>query len=309
MPQSDGVTPAVKVWIDGQVVEGRDARVSVLDHGFLYGDGVFEGIRVYDRQVFRLADHLDRLATGARAIGLDLPETPEAIGSIVLETARALGQDDCYLRLIVTRGAGALGVDPTTCENPQIVCIASGIELYPPAKLQAGVAMVTVSLRKPAADALDPRVKSLNYLNSVLAKREARLRGADEALILNGWGMVAEAAVANVFAVQRGELCTPPVSDGALAGITRASVLEIARADGIPVREMSMGRFDLLAADEVFLTGTGARIVPVASLDLQPIGAAPESTAPGVGGLRSRPLTERISKIFADTVQSHGTPL
>jgi branched-chain amino acid aminotransferase len=304
MQGADGAIGLVKVWIDGRVVDGRDARVSVLDHGFLYGDGVFEGIRVYDRQVFRLADHLYRLATGARAIGLDLPRSPDAIAEIVLETARALGQNDCYLRLIVTRGSGELGVDPTTCENPQIVCIASGIQLYPPTKLREGVAMLTVSLRKPAADALDPRVKSLNYLNSVLAKREARLHGADEALILNARGMVAEAAVANVFAVHRGELSTPPVSDGALAGITRESVLEIARAEGIPVREASMGRFDLLAADEVFLTGTGAHIVPVASLDHQFIGAGQAAES-----LRLRPVTERISKIFADTIQSHGTPL
>ena len=290
----------MKVWIDGRIVEGSQARIPVTDHGLLYGDGIFEGIRVYAGRVFRLGDHLRRFGTGARAIGLELPGGLDAMREIVLETARAYGAQDAYLRLVATRGDGALGVDPTTCSSPRVLCIAADVTLYPVEKLRHGIDLVTVSVRRPPADALDPRIKSLNYLNSVLAKREARLRGADEALILNASGMVAEASVANVFAVRDGALATPPATDGALAGITRASVLEIAARAGIEAREATLGRFDLLDADEVFVTGTGARIVPVASLDGASIGAA---------GSDAHPLTDRISAAFAGYVEQNGTPL
>jgi len=291
----------MKVWIDGRVVEGVEARIPVTDHGLLYGDGVFEGLRVYSGRVFRLRDHLRRFATGARAIGLELPGGIEVIEKIVLETARAHRAPEAYLRLLATRGDGALGVDPATCEEPRLICIADEVRLYPDDKLRRGIELVTVSVRRPPADALDPRIKSLNYLNSVLAKREARMRGADEALILNAAGMVAEAAVANVFAVRDGALATPPATDGALAGITRASVLEIAAESGIEAREATLGRFDLLDADEVFLTGTGARIVPVGSLDGTRIGAA--------GSPSARSVTERISRAFGDFALRNGTPL
>jgi branched-chain amino acid aminotransferase len=285
----------MKVWIEGGIVEGSEARISVLDHGLLYGDGVFEGMRVYGGKLFRLSDHLRRFACGARAIGLELPGGLERVEKIVLETARALGEEEAYLRLLATRGQGALGVDPSTCEHPQLVCIASKISLFPPEKLKRGIDMVTASMRRPAADALDPRIKSLNYHNNVLAKREARLRGADEALLLNAAGMVAEASVANVFAVRDGELSTPPPTDGALAGITRASVLEIAASEGIAARERTLGRYDLLDADEVFLTGTGARVVPVATLDGAPIGE------PGL-----HPLTDRLSAAFTPYALERG---
>jgi branched-chain amino acid aminotransferase len=290
----------VKVWIDGKVVDAADAMIPVTDHGLLYGDGVFEGIRIYWRQVFRLPDHLRRLQTSARAIGLSLPD-PGSIEKVVLETARAFDRDEAYLRLIVTRGEGSLGVDPTTCETPRLICIAANIDLFPPARLEAGLALVTVSVRRPALDALDPRVKSLNYLNSVLAKREARLRGADEGLILNAAGNIAEASVANVFAVRRGELLTPPTTDGSLDGITRDSVLQIARSLGVPAREQTLSRVDLLQADEAFLTGSGAKIVPVATLDGQPVGW--DDVAPG-----SRPVTRRVLEGFAEFTRSHGTP-
>ena len=287
-----------KVWIDGQIVAAEEARISVFDHGLLYGDGVFEGMRVYGGEIFRLDDHLSRFKRGAGALGIVLPGGLEAARKVVLETARAYGKPEAYIRLVLTRGQGALGVDPTTCENPQLICIVTRISLYPDEKLARGVDMVTSSLRRPSADSLDPGMKSLNYLNSVLAKREAKLRGADEALILNLQGGVAEASVANVFAWRDEVLMTPPASEGALPGITRASVLEIAAQLGIETRECALGRMDLISADEVFLTGSGARIVPVATLDGQALGA----------GVRGR-LTERITDAFADFVDRHGTPI
>jgi branched-chain amino acid aminotransferase len=263
----------MKVWIDGAIVPVEEARVSVLDHGLLYGDGVFEGIRAYGRAVFRLDDHLARLATSAKAIGLRLPHPIETIRGIVLDTLRAFGRDDAYVRLVVTRGEGALGVDPTTCPAPRLFCIAAEAVIYPPEKLASGLDLVTVSVRRPALDAVDPRVKSLNYLNNALAKQEAKARGADEALILNAAGTVAEASVANVFALHGRSLATPPPTDGSLAGITRRSLLELAPVHALVPVERSLARVDLLGADEVFLAGTGAGVVPVRSLDGQPIGA------------------------------------
>ena len=288
----------MKVWIDGRVVDGGEARIPVTDHGLLYGDGIFEGMRVFSSRVFRLDAHMARLATGARAISLELPGGTQAMREIVLETARAYGAPDAYVRLIVTRGEGALGVDPTTCPHPRVLCIADAIRIYSEEKLRLGVDLVTSSLRRPAADALDPRVKSLNYLNNALAKLEARRRGADEALLLNAAGMVAEASVANIFALRGGELLTPPGTDGALEGITRATLMELAGGLGVPARERTLGRFDLFAADEVFLTGSGAGIVPVRSLDAQTIG----SGAPG-------PIFTKLKTAFADATVSLGTPL
>jgi branched-chain amino acid aminotransferase len=285
----------MKVWIEGRVVDGAEARIPVTDHGLLYGDGVFEGIRLAGGRVFRLDSHLERLRQSARAIGLELPGGIVAIRRIVIETARAFGQPDGYVRLLVTRGDGAMGVDPTKCLSPRVVCIACEIELYPAEILASGISMVTVSVRRPAPDMLDPRVKSLNYLNSVLAKREARLRGADEALILNSAGMVAEAAVANVFAFRRGVLLTPPTSDGALEGVTRGAVLELAASQGIPAQERSLTRMDLLSADEVFVSGTGARIVGVRSLDGAEIGVR----TPG-------PITEKLGAAFAELARTDG---
>ncbi len=288
----------MKVWIDGRIVDGGEARIPVTDHGLLYGDGIFEGMRVFSGRVFRLDAHMARLATGARAISLELPGGTQAMREIVLETARAYGAPDAYVRLIATRGEGALGVDPTTCPHPRVLCIVDAIRIYSEEKLRLGIDLVTSSLRRPAADALDPRVKSLNYLNNALAKLEARRRGADEALLLNAAGMVAEASVANVFALRGGELLTPPGTDGALEGITRATLMELAGGLGVPARERTLGRFDLFAADEVFLTGSGAGIAPVRSLDGQTIG----SGAPG-------PIFTKLKTAFADATVSLGTPL
>jgi branched-chain amino acid aminotransferase len=284
----------VKVWIDGKIVAGPEARIPVTDHGFLYGDGVFEGIRAACRRIYRLDDHLARLGASARAIGLALPD---GLGEIVLETLRAFGRDDAYVRLIVSRGEGALGVDPTTCPHPRTVCIVDEIRIYPADKLASGIDLATASWRRPPPDVLDPGVKSMNYLNNALAKLEARRRGVDEALLLNQAGLVAEASVANVFAVTRGALLTPPPSDGALPGLTRAGVLELAEELGIAACERSLGRVDLLRADELFLTGSGAGIVPVRSLDGEPIGAG----QPG-------PVTVRVCEAFPDYAFRVGTP-
>lgn len=284
----------MKIWIDGRIVGRGEARISVLDHGLLYGDGIFEGIRAIGRRVFRLHDHLVRLETGARAIGLQLPVDRDELLAIVCDTLRAHGTDDAYIRLVVTRGEGELGVDPTSCDRPQVICIVDQIRLFPADKLTRGIDMITSSWRRPAADMLDPRIKSLNYLNNVLAKREARLRGADEALLLNAAGLIAEASVANVFTVREGKLCTPPPTDGALEGITRDSVLRCAEQLGIPAEQRSLGRFDLFRAEEVFLTGTGARIVPVGALDGQSLG----------GG--ERPVMNRLSEALDGYARHNG---
>jgi branched-chain amino acid aminotransferase len=284
-------------WLDGAIVPAREARIPVRDHGLLYGDGVFEGIRVRGGRIFRLDDHLARLATGAKALALALPLPQAEVREVVRATVRAHGKGDAYVRLLATRGEGPLGVDPTPCGPSRLLCLVDAIALYGEEKRRRGLDLVTASLRRPGPDVLDPRVKSLNYLNNVLAKLEARSRGADEALLLNGAGLVAEAAVANVFAVRGGELLTPPGVDGALEGITRATVLELARELGIPAREQSLARFDLLAAEECFLSGSGAGLVGIRSLDGRPIGAG----APG-------PVLARLAAAFEAAFASLATP-
>jgi branched-chain amino acid aminotransferase len=288
----------MKVWIDGEIVDGSEARIPVTDHGLLYGDGIFEGIRVYGGRVFRLDAHLARFESAARAIALELPGGIKAVREIVLATVRAHGADDAYVRLIATRGEGELGVDPTRCPEQRILCLVDRVRIYPPEKLSAGVDLVTSSVRRPPPDVLDPRIKSLNYLNNVMAKLEARQRGADEALMLNVHGLVAEASVANVFAVRNDVLLTPPATDGALEGITRATVLELAATLGIPAREQTLGRFDLFAASEAFLTGSGAGIVPIRSLDGRVLGRG----GPG-------PVYEKIRAAFADATAELGVPI
>jgi branched-chain amino acid aminotransferase len=300
-PAQPGGGPQAGVcWLDGAIVDAREARIPVRDHGLLYGDGIFEGIRVRAARVFRLDDHLARFAAGAKALALDLPRPLADVREIVLATVRAHGAAEAYVRLIATRGEGPLGVDPIPCGPARLLCLVDSIALYPEEKRRRGLDLMTSSLRRPGPDVLDPRVKSLNYLNNVLAKLEARSRGADEALLLNSAGLVAEAAVANVFAVRRGELLTPPGTDGALEGITRASVLELAAQLGVPAEERTLGRYDLLAADEVFLTGSGAKLVPVASLDGARIGRG------GAG-----PLTQKLMAAFDRFARDpeNGTPV
>ncbi len=288
----------MKVWIDGEIVEGDEARIPVTDHGLLYGDGIFEGIRVYRNRVFRLDAHMKRFEAGARGIALELPGGIDAVRAIVLATVRAFGADEAYVRLIATRGDGSLSVDPTTCPQPRLICMVDHVRIYPLDKLSSGLDLVTSSLRRPSPDVLDPRIKSLNYLNNVLAKLEARQRGADEALMLNAQGMIAETSVANVFVVRDGVLLTPPATDGALEGVTRATVMELATTLGIPVREQTLSRFDFFAAEEAFLTGSGAGIVPIRSLD-----------ARAIGGGRPGPIFEKVRVAFSEAVAEFGTSL
>ena len=275
----------MKVCIDGEVMDGAQATVPVLDHGLLYGDGLFEGMRAYDGRPFSLDAHLERLSYGARSLGIRLPGGVAAMRDTVVRTLSAYGGDgDTYIRLIVTRGTGPLGIDPTLCPEPRVICIVDRIKLWSDEKRRAGLSMVTSSLRRPASDVLDPRIKSLNYLNNVLAKGEARRQGADEALLLNAQGHIAEAAVANLFVVRGGALATPPTTDGCLDGITRATVLALAAKHDIPAQERTLSRMDLFRADEVFLTGTGAGLVRVSALDGEPLGRG----EPG-------PITERLT--------------
>lgn len=262
----------MKVFIDGAIVDRAEARISVVDHGLLYGDGVFEGMRAHDGVVFAIERHLKRLVHGARALHLELPDGIEGVRDVVLRTLEADGGGDRYIRLLVTRGDGPLGLDPTRCGRPRVVCIVDTIALFSDEKRAAGLSLITSSFRRPSPDVLDPRIKSLNYLNNVQAKGEAVRQGADDALMLNGRGHVAETSVANVFVVRDGVLLTPPVTDGCLDGVTRGTVIECARELGIPSVERTLGRMDVFGADEVFMTGTGAGIVRISELDGERIG-------------------------------------
>ncbi len=278
------------IWMNGELVTPEDARVSVYDHGLLYGDGLFEGLRIANRRVFRLEMHLARLAQGALLLGLELPGGVEGIRAAVAAAVAAHAESGGYARLVVTRGEGPLGVDPTRCARATVFCIVDRLSLFPPEKRTTGIELVTAKVRRPPLDVLDPRVKSLNYLNNALAKLEARRRDADDALLLNARGTIAEAAVANVFALRQGELCTPPLTDGALDGVTRRTVLELARGLGIPSREVSLGHYELVSAEEVFLTGTGAGLVPVRAVDGLPVGRS------------ARPVLERLTAAYQTRV-------
>jgi branched-chain amino acid aminotransferase len=283
----------MKVYLDGQIIDGASARISVRDHGLLYGDGIFEGLRAYDHRPFRLDRHLDRLQAGARSLRLRLPGGVAGIRAIVEQTFKSFDKGDAYGRLIITRGDGPLGVDPTTCPEPRVICMVDRITLFSDEKRRAGLSMITSSWRRPASDVLDPRVKSLNYLNSVLAKGEARRQGADEALVLNAVGNIAEASVANVFVVREGELVTPPTTDGCLDGITRGTVLELAAQLGIPTRIATLSRIDLFRAHEVFITGTGAGLARIASLDGEQVGGESEG-----------PIYSRLYKAYFEQVRA-----
>ena len=288
----------MKIWMDGKIVDEAEARVPVTDHGLLYGDGIFEGMRVMAGRVFRIERHLERLQFGAKVLALTLPYTIAEIREAVEGTVRAFGQPEAYIRLLVTRGVGPLGVDPTTCPRGSLVIIVTTIKLFSEEQRERGLDMITSSYRRPTADVLDVRVKSLNYLNSVLPKLEARQRGADEALLLNPRGHIAEAAVANVFALRGRSLLTPPASDGCLEGINRGAVLELAQQLSLDAHERSIGRADLFVADEVFLTGSGAGILTVRSLDGRQLGL----------GQRG-PITARLQELHRALAEREGTPL
>lgn len=286
----------MKVYLDGKFVDSDEAKVSVFDHGLLYGDGVFEGIRLYGGNIFRLEEHLERLEYSAKAIMLEIPLSREKLAWATCETCRQNGLTDAYIRLVVTRGPGDLGLAPWLCPKPSLFIIASKISLYPKEYYDNGLAIVTVPTRRISPAALPPTIKSLNYLNNILGKIEAKQFGALEAIMLNDQGYVAECTADNIFTVHRGEIVTPPASQGALKGITRSTILDVAKELGIPLGEVNMTRYDVWCADECFLTGSGAEVIPVVKLDGREIGTG----KPG-------PVTQRVLTAFRKRVLVEGT--
>ena len=262
----------LKIYMDGKYVDEQDARVSVFDHGFLYGDGVFEGIRAYHNSVFRLQDHVDRFFDSAKAINLEIPVSRSQMSEIIVETCRLNGLKDAYIRAVVSRGRGDLGLDPTKCPVPTLVCIASSITLYPDELYEEGLSVITVPTRRNGPEGVNPRIKSLNYLNNIMAKMEANIAGAGEAVLLNQEGYVAECSGDNIFIVKNGVIKTPALHVGMLEGVTRNEVIKLARARGMEVEETVFTRYDLFVADEVFLTGTAAELIPVTAVDTRVIG-------------------------------------
>jgi branched-chain amino acid aminotransferase len=261
-----------KVYINGKLYSKEDAKVSVYDHGLLYGDGVFEGMRSYGGRVFRLQQHLTRLWNSARSIWLEIPIDKDELAEAVNETLRTNGIEDGYIRLVVTRGAGSLGLDPNRTSEPQVIIIADHITLYPAEFYENGLEIVTVSTIRNHPAALNPRIKSLNYLNNILAKLEGLQAGCVEALMLNQRGEVAECTGDNIFLVSRGEVLTPPIDAGILEGITREAVIELSREAGLSVSETALTKHDVYIADECFLTGSAAEVIPVVSVDRRQIG-------------------------------------
>ena len=288
----------MKIYIDGIFYPEPEAKVSVFDHGLLYGDGIFEGIRFYNGRVFRLTEHLERLYDSAKAIALKIPLTLAEMEEATLETIRQNNLRDGYIRLLVTRGKGNLGLSPDRCPKASVIIIADKIQLYPEEKYQKGMVMVTCSTRRATPAALLPAVKSLNYLNNIMAKVEASHAGADEGVMLNEQGYVAECTGDNIFVVRRGVVTTPPVYAGALCGINRGVVLDICQELGILAKETEMTRYDIYTADECFLTGTAAEVIAAIELDTRPIGDG----KPGA-------VTQRIIERFRAITQSTGTEI
>ena len=287
------------IYVNGQFMPRSEAKVSVFDRGYLYGDGVFEGIRVYNGRVFRLDQHLERLYRGAKAIALEVPVTPEELKDIICETVRRNGLRDCYIRVIVSRGEGDLGLNPMSCRGPAtIVVIASDISLYPEEVYEQGLELVTCATRRNLPTALNPEIKTLNYLNNILARIEVIRAGAHEGLMLNHVGYVAEATGDNVFIVREGVLSTPPAYASILEGITRQVVLELAQEMNLPAREEQLTLYEVYTADECFLTGTAAEIVPVARCDGRVIGDG----KPG-------PITKRLMERFEEITVTEGIPV
>lgn len=288
----------MKIFLDGKFVDQAEAKISVFDHGLLYGDGVFEGIRLYQGNIFRLEEHLERLEYSAKAILLKMPWSRKEISDATCETCRQNGLADGYIRLVVTRGIGDLGLSPWLCPVPSIFIIANKIALYPEEHYTTGLSIVTVPTRRINPSALSPSVKSLNYLNNILAKIEAKQFGALEAIMLNDQGYVAECTGDNIFIIHKGEIITPAASQGALKGITRGTIVDIARELSIPLREADLTRYDVWNADECFLTGTAAEVIPVVKLDGRDIGTA----KPG-------PITQRVLGSFRRRVLTEGTKI
>ena len=293
--------PPVKpeVYVNGEFVPRSQAKISVFDRGFLYGDGVFEGIRAYNGRLFKLDEHLSRLYRGARAIFLELPMEQDELREIVLESVRRSGLQGCYVRLVVSRGEGDLGLDPRDCHTEaSVVVIVDAISLYPPELYEQGLNVITCVTRRTQHTALSPSIKSLNYLNNILAKVEVAEAGAHEGIMLNHLGYVAEATADNIFLCRQGEMVTPPLHAGMLAGITRGVVLEMAAEMGLTLHEELLTPYDVHSADECFLTGTAAEIVPVSRVDGRAIGDG----GPG-------PITRRLMARFREVTATEGVPV
>jgi branched-chain amino acid aminotransferase len=285
----------MKVYINGKFFDQKDAKVSVFDHGLLYGDGIFEGIRIYDGCIFRLDQHIERLQKSARAIRLELPWSHEELCQAVIDSCAANDLHNGYIREVITRGEGNLGLNPKTCHDPQHIVIADKISLYPEEYYHKGLDIITVPTRRLSVAAFPPMVKSLNYLNNIMAKMEAQTAGFEEAILLNEAGYVAECTGDNFFIVEKGVIYTPPVNASSLAGITRSAVIDAAKELGITLVEKEMTRYDCWTSDEAFLTGTAAEMVPVVSVDARKVGDG----KPG-------PVTARILKAFREVVRKDG---
>ncbi len=288
----------MQIYIDGEFHDRETAKISVFDHGLLYGDGVFEGIRVYNRRIFRHRAHLERLYASAQALALRIPLAIDAMQAAVEETVRRNQRDDAYIRLVVTRGVGELGIDPLSCPTASIIIIVADVRVYSRELYAGGIKVMTSATRQVSHEAVDPRIKSLNYLKNILAKIDAQQAGAHEAIMLNAAGFIAECTADNLFLVSGGRLVTPAPQDGALDGITRGAVLELAAAARIPTAETRLTRYDLYTASEAFVTGTGAELMPVSIADGRPIAA-------GMPG----PITRRLTEAFHALVRSEGEAL
>jgi branched-chain amino acid aminotransferase len=288
----------MKIYIDGKYYSEKNATVSVFDHGLLYGDGIFEGIRAYHGRVFKLKEHIDRLYYSAKAILLDIPISHAEMMKAVVDTCRANKLRDGYIRLVVTRGPGGLGLNPKRCKKPVVIIIADKIQLYPPEFYQKGLDIITVPTTRNLHSAVNPAIKSLNYLNNILAKIEANNGGVEEAIMLNAEGYVAECTGDNIFLVKGNNLLTPPLSAGALYGITRGVVMELATEMGLKVSEPNLTRYDVFNADECFLTGTGAELIPVVKVDGRVIGTG----TPG-------PFTMQLVERYHALTKVSGEPI
>ncbi|HUU76151.1 MAG TPA: branched-chain-amino-acid transaminase [Methanoregulaceae archaeon] len=285
------------IYLDGKFVPKEEAKVSVFDHGFLYGDGVFEGIRAYNGRVFRLEEHLDRLYDSAKTIDLKVPISKEEFSEIILETLRKNNLREAYIRPLVSRGVGDLGLDPRKCPKPSVIVIAVEWGAMYGDLYEKGLRAITVSIRRNPAESLPPNVKSLNYLNNIFAKIEANYKGGDEAIFFDTNGYVSEGSGDNIFVVKNGEIVTPPTINN-LRGITRMVALEATASLGITVKEQNLGYFDMYSADEVFVTGTAAEVAPIVLIDGRSIGTG----KPG-------PITRQLMATFKTITENEGTPI